>query len=229
MLLDIQYWSDMEVDVTNRDASDVKPAIYSFSGTAYNGLQPSSLDSDSMAYLQNNLRIIDPLYGVLRPLDTMQPYRLEMATRNVFPNDKTLKLATYWQPSVTKRLSEELVTDRSEKILLNLASDEYSAAVDQESLPAGAQFVRVVFRQEGRVIAVHAKRARGLMARYLAETRAASLDDVKLFDVEGYSFVAKDSDETTLVFDRKKPSAKKRAATAKPAGAAKKQASKKRR
>jgi hypothetical protein len=209
-----EYWSNMETDISNRDSSVVKPCIYAFAGTAYDGLQVSSLDEDSLQYLQSNLRIIDPLYGILRPLDIMQPYRLEMATRNVFPNDKSMKLATYWQQNVTERLSDDL-TNRINLILLNLASDEYSAAVDSKSLPADTQYIQIVFRQEGRVIAVHAKRARGLMARYLAEIKAESLEDVKWFNMEGYSFVKDESNETMLVFDRKKQQApKKRAAAA---------------
>jgi len=214
----------MEVDVSKRDASNVKPCIYAFSGTAYDGLEACTLDEESLSYLQNSLRIVDPLYGVLRPLDMIQPYRLEMATRNVFPNDKSLKLASWWQPSVTNRLSEEL-EGRESMILLNLASDEYSAAVDPKHLPEGTRYVRIVFREEGRVIAVHAKRARGLMARYVSETGATSLEEIKLFNVEGYSFMEEESDETTLVFDRKKQAAKKR-----PAGKSttKKQAKKKR-
>jgi hypothetical protein len=209
-----EYWSNMETDISNRDSSVVKPCIYAFAGTAYDGLQVSSLDEDSLQYLQSNLRIIDPLYGILRPLDTMQPYRLEMATRNVFPNDKSMKLATYWQQNVTERLSDDL-TNRINLILLNLASDEYSAAVDSKSLPTDTQYIQIVFRQEGRVIAVHAKRSRGLMARYLAEIKAESLEDVKSFNMEGYSFVKDVSNETMLVFDRKKQQApKKRAAAA---------------
>lgn len=209
-----EYWSNMETDISNRDSSVVKPCIYAFAGTAYDGLQVSSLDEDSLQYLQSNLRIIDPLYGILRPLDIMQPYRLEMATRNVFPNDKSMKLATYWQQNVTERLSDDL-TNRINLILLNLASDEYSAAVDSKSLPTDTQYIQIVFRQEGRVIAVHAKRARGLMARYLAEIKAESLEDVKSFNMEGYSFVKDVSNETMLVFDRKKQQApKKRAAAA---------------
>jgi cytoplasmic iron level regulating protein YaaA (DUF328/UPF0246 family) len=192
----------MEVDATKRYLADIKPCIYAFSGAAYQGLQVSSISESAVLYLQDNLRIIDPLYGVLRPLDTIQPYRLEMATRNVFP-DKTLKLSSWWQPSVTACLSRDL-RDRNDMIVLNLASDEYSAAVDVENLPESSQFVKVVFWEEGRVIAVHAKRARGLMVRYLAEHGVESVDDFKSFDVEGYTFVEEASDETMLVFDRKK-------------------------
>jgi cytoplasmic iron level regulating protein YaaA (DUF328/UPF0246 family) len=195
----------MEVDATKLDSADIKPCIYAFSGAAYQGLQASSISESAMSYLQENLRIIDPLYGVLRPLDTIQPYRLEMATRNVFPG-KNLKLATWWQPRVTERLSQDLLSDdRNEMILLNLASDEYSAAVNVKHLPESSRFVKVIFWQEGRVIAaVHAKRARGLMVRYLAQHGVKTLQDIQSFDVEGYEFVEKASDETTLVFDRKK-------------------------
>lgn len=217
----------MQADVSKRTADDVKPCIYAFSGTAYNGLKASTLEQDSMDYLQHNLRIIDPLYGVLRPLDTLQPYRLEMATRNVFSDDKTTKLASFWKPSVTKRLSQDLESrDGSEMIMLNLASDEYSAAVDEKALPGGTQYIRIVFWEQGRVVAVHAKRARGLMARYLAETQATNLDHVKAFNVEGYAFVEKESDDTTLVFDRKKQAGKKRAV---PTKGSKKQSARKKR
>jgi len=170
--------------------------------------------------MQNNLRIIDPLYGILRPLDRMQPYRLEMATRNVFGKDDTTKLNDLWKESVTQQLARELaLRPRSDQqILLNLASDEYAAAVDatmlQEAAP-NSKYVKVVFRDQGRVVAVHAKRARGLMVRFVAETQAKTLEDVQDFDAEGYKLVVKESDESTLVFDRPKqiaskmPSAKK--------------------
>lgn len=193
----------MEVDATKLDSADGKPCVYAFSGAAYQGLQASSISESAMSYLQENLRIIDPLYGVLRPLDAIQPYRLEMATRNVFPADKKLKLADWWQPRVTERLSQDL-RDRNEMILLNLASDEYSAAVNVEHLPESSRCVKVVFWEEGRVIAVHAKRARGMMVRYLAERGVETLQDIQSFDLEGYEFVEKASDETILVFDRKK-------------------------
>jgi len=176
--------------------------------------------SDAVLYMQNNLRIIDPLYGILRPLDRMQPYRLEMATRNVFGKDDTTKLNDLWKESVTQQLARELaLRPRSDQqILLNLASDEYAAAVDatmlQEAAP-NSKYVKVVFRDQGRVVAVHAKRARGLMVRFVAETQAKTLEDVQDFDAEGYKLVVKESDESTLVFDRPKqiaskmPSAKK--------------------
>ena len=152
--------------------------------------------------MQRNLRIVDPLYGILRPLDLVQPYRLEMASKRVFPADEKIKLAEYWKPSVSEYLAADLLL-RESKIVLNLASDEYSAAVDASALPEGTLYVKVVFWDGGRTIAVHAKKARGLMVRYLAEHNVTTLADVQKFDVEGYSFVESKSDDTTLVFDRK--------------------------
>lgn len=173
---------------------------------------------DSVLYMQNNLRIIDPLYGALRPLDRMQPYRLEMATRNLFSEkqakQKPSKLHEFWKDTVTQLLASELAERPADRqILLNLASDEYASAVDsaalQERIP-DVQYVKVIFRESSRVIAVHAKRARGLMVKYLSETQAQTLDDVRAFAAEGYKLVAKESDDMTLVFDRaKQPPAKK--------------------
>jgi cytoplasmic iron level regulating protein YaaA (DUF328/UPF0246 family) len=174
-------------------------------------LQASECDESALSYLQDNLRIVDPLYGVLRPLDRMQPYRLEMATKNLW-KDKKIKLADYWKDAVTQRLSQDLEA-RPDPVLLNLASDEYSAAVDPNALPEGTKYVKVVFWEEGRVVSVHAKRARGLMARFLAENKSSDLKDVQKFAEEGYGFVDSKSDETTLVFDRRKGSGVKREST----------------
>jgi len=193
-----QYWRDFELNPKQIKHSRTKPALYAFSGAAYQGLNVSTCTKEEIGYLQSNLRIIDPLYGVLRPLDRMQPYRLEMATKQVFGEKKPL--AEWWKDAVTSYLSNDLES-RPEKILLNLASDEYSAAVDPKSLPEGTHYIKVIFRHQGRVIAVHAKRARGLMARYLAEEYIKDIDGIKRFDYEGYRFQAKDSDDTTLVFD----------------------------
>lgn len=132
-----------------------------------------------------------------------------MATRKIFSNPKApAKLNQFWKDSVTQQLSRELGQRPDEaQILLNLASDEYAAAVDPsvlQELTPNTRFVKVVFREQGRVIAVHAKRARGLMVRFLAETNAETLEDVRKFDKEGYKIVVKDSDDTTIAFDRPK-------------------------
>jgi cytoplasmic iron level regulating protein YaaA (DUF328/UPF0246 family) len=188
------YWQ-------NFDVNNSKPSIYTFTGVAYKGLRIEECSDDAVLYLQENLRIIDPLYGSLRPLDRIQPYRLEMATKAVFPDDKKLKLQDFWKESVTKSLTEDLMK-RNDRILLNLASDEYSSALDATLLPKGTCFVKVIFQEKGRVVAVHAKRARGLMARFLAENNCQSLDEVKKFNYEGYSFSLSKSDDLCLVFDR---------------------------
>jgi len=205
-----EYWS-----THTTDAADRKPSIYAFSGQAYQGLQIHDCDKDSVQYMQDCLRIIDPVYGALRPLDRIQAYRLEMATKGVFPNKK-LKLADRWSPSVTKSMSNDLNGFR-EPVLLNLASDEYSAALDQTGLPENAKFVKVIFRENGRVVTVHAKKARGMMVNYVATNRLTALEEVKKFDWEGYRYQKQESDALTLVFDRpKQPTAKRTAATSKP-------------
>lgn len=203
------YWEAFSEDETSRHGDEtVKPCIFSFSGAAYQGLQIGSCTDNDIGYLQENLRIVDPLYGALRPLDRLQPYRLEMATKGIF-GDKT-KLADFWRESVTAHLSKDL-KKRDSQVLLNLASDEYSAAVDPKALPKSTRYIKVVFQEEGRVIAVHAKRARGLMVRYLAQSNAQTLDDVRAFDEEGYRLDEKASDESTIVFNRKKGSNKRSA------------------
>lgn len=201
------YWRDFTVEATDR--GDRKPCIFCFSGAAYQGLQATECSSSALSYLQGNLRIIDPVYGVLRPMDLIQPYRLEMGTKKVLDEHK---LVDYWKETVTERLSHDL-SQHEPAILLNLASDEYSAAVDASSLPTAVSYVKVVFQEEGRVVAVHAKRARGLMARYLAENNVQDLEGVRLFAEGGYELVQSKSDDNCLVFDRKKQVATKRAAT----------------
>eukprot|EP00977_Amphora_coffeiformis_P010500 scaffold2470_cov158-Amphora_coffeaeformis.AAC.13 len=201
-----EYWRNFRQD--GHDVEDSKPCVYAFSGAAYQGLQINACSDDTVLYLQNNLRIIDPLYGALRPLDKIQAYRLEMATKGVFPN-KDLKLNIFWKESVTASLAKDL-KDRPNKIVLNVASDEYSSAVDDSGLPSGTVYVKVVFLDGGRVVSVHAKRARGLMAKFVAEHQCQTLEDVKKFDSEGYSFVESKSDDTCLTFERTKEAAQKR-------------------
>lgn len=196
-----QYWKEYDEQTPNQQA---KPCIYAFSGAAYQGLNIQDCDSAALSYMQMCLRIIDPLYGVLRPMDLIQPYRLEMAAKGVLRNDPKLKLADYWKPAVTQRLSQDL-QQFSEPILLNLASDEYAAAVDASQLDC----IKVIFQENGKVVAVHAKRARGLMVRYLSSIQATTLEQVQSFALEGYEYQSHLSDETTLVFNRQKQTPKR--------------------
>jgi len=158
-------------------------------------------------YLQSNLRIIDAVHGALRPLDMVQPYRLEMATKNI-SDTIGRSLAKYWSPSVSKSISADL-SGRNKMVVLNLASDEYAAAVDQSVLPGGTKFVKITFQQDGKVVAVHAKAARGLMARYIATKNLEDVEGVRDFNLEGYKFVKGRSSSEEFFFDRKKPEPKK--------------------
>jgi uncharacterized protein len=227
-----QFWNDFQLPPCVVGENE-KPCIYAFSGAAYQGLDIATCTNHAILYLQDHLRIIDPVYGTLRPLDQIQPYRLEMATKGlrlIHDNDGatnrgtgTIKLVDYWKASVTARLKEELVhqaaasgsvaNDSNEEhpasgagdvLLLNLASDEYSAAVSAKDLPETVRYIKVIFLEQGRVVAVHAKRARGLMVRYLAERQATTLGQVKAFSVEGYALVEQHDDGNTLIFDREK-------------------------
>mmetsp|Transcript_23340 Transcript_23340/g.26587 ORF Transcript_23340/g.26587 Transcript_23340/m.26587 type:complete len:320 (+) Transcript_23340:459-1418(+) len=213
------YYDSFEVNPLERKKSEKIPAAFAFDGPAYKALDAKTTEPESLEYLQSNLRIIDPLYGSLRPMDFIQPYRLEMSTKGIIKYLKNKNdhksLASWWCNSITESISRDLEGRENEKVLINLASDEYSAAVDSQLLPEGTKYVKVVFQQEGRVIAVHAKRARGLMARYIAENKLTELEDVKSFDDDGYSFIQDRSDDNSLVFDRPKSESKpKRKASA---------------
>merc|ERR1719356_783190 len=218
------YWSNFG---TSKAIN--KPAIYAFSGAAYQGLDIATCSVAAVNYLQNNLRIIDPLYGILRPLDMIQPYRLEMSTKKVLTTKQMEggNLSSWWSSSVTSSLSQDL-QNREDKILINVASDEYSCVVDSTSLPDGSRYIKIVFQQEGRVIAVHAKKARGMMVRYLAENNVRNVEEIRRFAAEGYKIVEGKSTTDTIVFDRPKPVSnapvkkKKQATIAKETGASQK-------
>ena len=176
---------------------------------AFKGIQPLSCNDETLLYLQSNLRVIDPLYGVLRPMDLIQPYRLEMNTKAILKDLETdeKKLADWWSNSVTNNLCNDLKSREKEehRVVVNLASDEYSGAVNVDTLEEGGyKFIKVVFQQDGRVIAIHAKKARGLMVRYIAENQLDSVEGIKDFDVDGYSYIDSKSDTNKLVFDRSK-------------------------
>ncbi|KAG7369959.1 peroxide stress YaaA domain containing protein [Nitzschia inconspicua] len=219
-----QYWMDM--DLNGRKNHRSKPCIYAFDGVAYKGLDIQMLSKSSVTFLQDHLRIVDPLYGWLRPMDAIEPYRLEMASRGVFgdgksKNERGKGLAEFWKPAIRtsiEREQSEIEKTRgsnSQIMIVNLASDEYSGAVEWHT----SQVVKVVFRHAGRVVPVHAKRARGLMVRYMAEHKIQTLDDLTKFDLEGYIFQSGESSPVpfntssdidsspVLVFDRSVESA----------------------
>ena len=168
--------------------------VFTFYGPAYQGIIPQNCNISTLTYLAKNLYILDPVYGVLRAMDRMQPYRLEMGCKGVVDVEGSTKkepLATYWKDSITAHIGNQMMAspDDEPPILANLASEEYSSSVDKSSLPRNTIFVNIIFRHQGRVIAVHAKRARGLMARYIAEQEAKSLSDISKFDLENYQCI----------------------------------------
>ena len=186
-----QYWSTF--DMSQRKLS-TNYAVFTFHGPAYQqGIIPQNCNLSTLTYLAKNLYILDPVYGVLNAMDKMSPYRLEMGCKGIVDIQSSTKketLSTYWKDSITSHLSNQLTSMTSSDgspILANLASEEYSSSVDIAALPRNTIFLNVIFKHKGRVIAVHAKRARGLMARYIAENDVQSWSDIRHFDLEGYA------------------------------------------
>ena len=180
---------------------NAKQAVFLFNGDVYEGLSAATLDSDGLAYLQQHLRILSGLYGLLRPLDLMQPYRLEMGTP--LSNRRGKNLYEYWSGRITELLNETL-REQSADTVVNLASQEYFKAVQPEKL--AARIITPVFKDEKngvyKIISFHAKRARGLMARYAAEHRITDPEQLKHFDSEGYAYNAAASSENEWIFLR---------------------------
>jgi uncharacterized protein len=181
---------------------NAKQAILAFNGDVYEGLDAPSLKPKQLDYAQSHVRILSGLYGVLRPLDLMQPYRLEMGTKLSNPRGKDLY--AFWGTTVTDALNEE-IERRKAGALVNLASDEYFRAVKSKLLKAPV--ITPVFEDwkngKYKVISFYAKRARGLMARHAAVKGIRQPEKLKAFDSEGYAFDAANSSETTWVFRRK--------------------------
>ncbi len=178
---------------------NARQAIYAFSGDVYRGMDAYSIPKTKLAKAQDTVRIISGLYGFLKPMDLMQPYRLEMGTK--FPVGKNKNLYEFWKRKVTQTLNDELEDD---EVFLNLASKEYFKAIDTKALKVPV--ITAVFKDfkngQYKTIAIFAKLARGLMTRYIIDTNAKTIDDVKGFNSEGYGFDANLSTETELVFTR---------------------------
>jgi cytoplasmic iron level regulating protein YaaA (DUF328/UPF0246 family) len=182
-----------------RDFADApeRPALYAFAGDVYTGLDAHSLPEAALPFAQDHLRMLSGLYGLLRPLDAMRPYRLEMGTRWAPRHDR---LTDWWGGRIADLLAADLAAEGSGTVL-NLASQEYWAAVDGR-LPAGTRVISVDFRDGDRFVSFHAKKARGMMARWLVEHRVADADDMRAFDSDGYRFVAADSEPDRWRFAR---------------------------
>ncbi len=206
-LKDIMPVSDKLIDLNygrykNFHEQPRRQAIYAFSGDVYTGFEARSLDEDAIDFAQDHVRILSGLYGLLRPLDQIRPYRLEMGTRWA-PRYKSL--VDFWGDDIAAKLNEDLNEAGSETII-NLASQEYFASVQKGMKKLDARIVDVDFRQDGpdgpRFISFAAKRARGMMARYICEHRLNDVESLKSFDSDGYAFDAGSSEENLLRFIR---------------------------
>lgn len=182
-------------------------AAMAFNGDVYAGLQARSLDKKGLAFAQDHVRILSGLYGLLRPLDALQPYRLEMGVR--LKTRRGASLYDFWGPRISEALNEA-AESRKDPTVVNCASQEYSGAVDRKALKV--PLVSCHFREEAdgrsRVIGFYAKKARGLMARYAIDKRIDRAEGLKAFDREGYAFRPSLSTDTDWVFARPQPPAK---------------------
>ncbi len=178
---------------------DARPAVYAFDGDVYTGLDSYSLTEDKLNVLQDKLRILSGLYGLLQPLDLIQAYRLEMGTS--LPIGKNKNLYEFWKKTVTKKLNSEL---QKGELFINLASNEYFSAVDTKTLKVPVITPEFKDYKDGnlKMISFFAKKARGLMVRYIIDTNAETIDDLKGFNYEGYAFDGNLSTATKLVFTR---------------------------
>ena len=182
-------------------ARNSRPAVLAFNGDVYEGLQARSLKPAELDWLQQHVCILSGLYGVLRPLDRMQPYRLEMGTR--LATARGSNLYQFWGPRIAEYLNQRLDGDKT-PIVVNLASQEYFKAVDRKVLKA--RVVECVFEEckggQYKIVSFFAKRARGLMARWAAQHKAATPRALQAFNREGYGFDPAASDADRLVFRR---------------------------
>jgi len=179
--------------------TNARPAIYAFSGEVYRGLDAYTISEEKLNNLQDTVRIISGLYGLLKPMDLMQAYRLEMGTK--FPVGKHKNLYEFWRKKVTQALNEEL---EEGELFLNLASAEYFKAIDVKALkvPVITANFKDFKNGEYKMIMTFAKQARGYMSRYIIDTDAKTIDDIKGFNYEGYGFSESMSTATELIFIR---------------------------
>jgi len=197
--LNATRFHDWQPDFTPDNA---RQAILAFKGDVYAGMQAETFSDDDFTVAQQHLRMLSGLYGVLRPLDLMQPYRLEMGIR--LQNPKGSDLYQFWGETITHTLNEALAA-QGDNIIVNLASDEYFRAVKPKLL--AGEIVKPVFLDEKngvfKVISFYAKKARGLMSRYIIENRLTTPEQLKAFDVDGYVFDEEMSKKNELVFKRR--------------------------
>jgi len=180
-------------------AQNARPAIYAFNGDVYRGLDAYTIEESKTEALQQSVRIISGLYGLLKPLDLVQPYRLEMGTK--LPVGKSKNLYEFWRQKVTNALNDEL---EDGELFVNLASQEYFKAIDTKVLKVPV--IHVDFKEfkngQYKTIAIFAKLARGYMTRFIIENAVETVDELKTFTADGYAYDSNLSNDTKLVFTR---------------------------
>ncbi len=181
---------------------NAKQAVLAFKGDVYSGLDVESLSSKELNWTQNHVRILSGLYGLLRPLDLMQPYRLEMGTN--FKTNRGKDLYEFWGNKITSKLNQTLHKDNYD-VIINLASKEYFKAIKSASLEA--RIVTPVFKDwkndKYKIISFFAKKARGMMSRYIIQRKIQDPEEIKLFDTGGYKFDSSESTKNEWIFTRK--------------------------
>jgi len=197
--LNVARFKAFETPFTTANA---RPALDAFQGDVYVGLDAASLSDEDRAFANDHVRILSGLYGVLKPLDLMQAYRLEMGTK--FKTERGPNLYSFWDTKIAEALNEDLEGDG---VLINLASNEYFKAVKPKALKA--RVITPVFKEikdgRARVVSFMAKKARGLMTRYVIDNRLTDPEALKKFNVGGYKFDAAASTDDQWVFSRPQP------------------------
>jgi hypothetical protein len=180
---------------------NAKPAGYLFDGDVYTGLDMYQMDKDTAIYVNEHLGILSGLYGVLKPLDLIQPYRLEMGTK--LKNERGDNLYEFWGEEVTDTINARMA-DSEDKVLINLASNEYFKVIKKKALNAEIITPRFEDEKNGhyKVISFYAKKARGLMVKYAADNKLTNVGQLKQFDLAGYYYVDELSDDKTWTFRR---------------------------
>lgn len=189
--------------ILNNEAKN-KEAILTFSGGVYRGIDVDSFNKEDLIFTKDNLRILSGLYGVIRPFDLIQEYRLEMATK--IKSSKGNTLYDFWKDKITSRILSDIESSSGEKVLINLASKEYSDAIDFRKVSLKYSIIDIEFREKKgsnyKIIATYAKRARGLMARFIIKNKIEKVEGISAFDLEGYKFNSDLSDKDKFIFTR---------------------------
>ncbi len=196
--LNFDRYHDWQTPFTTKNA---KQAVLAMKGDVYTGLDAESLSEEDLQFAQSHLRILSGLYGVLKPLDLMQPYRLEMGTK--LPNEQGKDLYAFWGESITQAINKALKA-QGDDVLINLASNEYYKSIKPKLIKG--RIITPQFKQKKngsyRMIGVFAKRARGLMSRYIIENQLTDPEEIKKFKTDGYRFSKQQSKDDQWVFVR---------------------------